>query len=59
MPFLPSLRVGSNLLDVFKMFPKTGKPCIGFHEVPLRRPRGYLPLIEMLKQQKENTVRSA
>ena len=36
MPFLPSLRPGSSLLDVFKAFPKTSKPLIEFHEILLR-----------------------
>lgn len=36
MPFLPSLRSGSSLLDVFKAFPETSKPLIEFHEVLLR-----------------------
>ncbi len=40
MPFLPSLRAGSSLLDVFKAFPETSKPLIEFHEALLR---GRLP----------------
>jgi hypothetical protein len=31
MPFLPSLRSGANLLDVFKTFPETSKPLLEFH----------------------------
>jgi uncharacterized peroxidase-related enzyme len=38
MPFLPSLRAGASLLDVFKAFPETSKPLIEFHEVLLRGP---------------------
>jgi uncharacterized peroxidase-related enzyme len=36
MPFLPSLRAGASLLDLFKAFPETSKPLIEFHEVLLR-----------------------
>jgi uncharacterized peroxidase-related enzyme len=41
MPFLPSLRAGSSLLDVFKAFPETSKPLIEFHEVLLRGPSPF------------------
>ncbi len=41
MPFLPSLRVGSSLLDVFKAFPETSKPLIEFHEALLRGPSPF------------------
>jgi uncharacterized peroxidase-related enzyme len=41
MPFLPSLRSGASLLDVFKAFPETSKPLIEFHEVLLRGPSPF------------------
>lgn len=41
MPFLPSLRAGSSLLDVFKAFPETSRPLIEFHEVLLRGPSPF------------------
>lgn len=41
MPFLPSLRAGSGLLEVFKAFPDTSKPLIEFHEVLLRGPSPF------------------
>ncbi len=41
MPFLPSLRAGSSLLDVFKAFPETSKPLIEFHEALLRGPSPF------------------
>lgn len=36
MPYLPSLRSRSSLLDVFRAYPETSKPLIEFHEVLLR-----------------------
>ncbi|MDE2495835.1 MAG: peroxidase-related enzyme [Alphaproteobacteria bacterium] len=41
MPFLPSLRAGASLLDVFKMFPEASKPLIEFHEALLRGPSPF------------------
>ncbi|MGH7075293.1 MAG: carboxymuconolactone decarboxylase family protein [Stellaceae bacterium] len=41
MPFLPSLRKGATLLDVFKAFPDTAEPLIEFHEVLLRGPSPF------------------
>jgi uncharacterized peroxidase-related enzyme len=41
MPFIPSLREGSTLLDVFRMFPETSKPLILFHEALLRAPSPF------------------
>lgn len=41
MPFLPSLRDGSSLLDVFKTFPDTSQPLLEFHEVLLRGPSPF------------------
>lgn len=41
MPFLPSLRLGASLLDVFRAFPETSKPLIEFHEVLLRGPSPF------------------
>lgn len=41
MPFLPSLRPGASLLDVFKAFPETSKPLIEFHEALLRGPSPF------------------
>jgi uncharacterized peroxidase-related enzyme len=41
MPFLPSLRKGASLLDVFKTFPETSVPLIQFHEVLLRGPSPF------------------
>ncbi len=41
MAFLPSLRPGSSLLEVFKAFPDTSKPLIEFHEVLLRGPSPF------------------
>src|SRR5258708_30523896 len=41
MPFLPSLRAESSLLDVFKAFPDTSKPLIEFHEILLRGPSPF------------------
>ena len=41
MPFLPSLRAGASLLDVFKAFPETSKLLIEFHEALLRGPSPF------------------
>ena len=41
VPFLPSLRQGSSLLDVFKAFPETCSPLLEFHEVLLRGPSPF------------------
>lgn len=41
MPFLPSLRAGASLLDVFKAYPETSQPLIEFHEVLLRGPSPF------------------
>jgi len=41
MPFLPSLRQGASLLDLFKAFPETSAPLIQFHEVLLRGPSPF------------------
>src|SRR6516165_11346771 len=41
MPFLPSLRAGASLLDLFKAFPETSRPLIEFHEVLLRGPSPF------------------
>ena len=41
MPFLPSLRAGSSLLDLFKAFPETSRPLIEFHEVLMRGPSPF------------------
>lgn len=41
MPFLPSLRKGASLLDLFKAFPATNEPLIQFHEVLLRGPSPF------------------
>lgn len=41
MPFLPSLRAGASLLDVFKAFPEASQPLIEFHEVLLRGPSPF------------------
>jgi uncharacterized peroxidase-related enzyme len=41
MPFLPSLREGASLLDVFKAFPETSKPLLEFHEALLRGPSPF------------------
>lgn len=41
MPFLPSLRKGASLLDVFRAFPQTSTPLIHFHEVLLRGPSPF------------------
>jgi uncharacterized peroxidase-related enzyme len=41
MPFLPSLRKGASLLDLFKSFPETSAPLIEFHEVLLRGPSPF------------------
>jgi uncharacterized peroxidase-related enzyme len=41
MPFLPSLREGASLLDLFKAFPQTSVPLIQFHEVLLRGPSPF------------------
>jgi uncharacterized peroxidase-related enzyme len=36
MPFLPSLRAGASLIDVFRAYPETSRPLLEFHEVLLR-----------------------
>lgn len=41
MPFLPSLRKGASLLDLFKAFPDTNAHLIRFHEVLLRGPSPF------------------
>ena len=41
MPFLPSLRKGASLLDVFRAYPQTSAPLIQFHEVLLRGPSPF------------------
>ena len=41
MPFLPSLRKGASLLDLFKAFPETSVPLIQYHEVLLRGPSPF------------------
>lgn len=41
MPFLPSLRKGASLLDLFKAYPETSEPLIQFHEALLRRPSPF------------------
>jgi uncharacterized peroxidase-related enzyme len=41
MPFLPSLRKGASLLDVFKAFPETSRPLLEFHELLLRGPSPF------------------
>jgi uncharacterized peroxidase-related enzyme len=41
MSFLPSLRAGSSLLDVFRAFPETSKPLLEIHEVLLRGPSPF------------------
>ena len=41
MPFLPSLRKGASLLDLFKAFPQASAPLIQFHEVLLRGPSPF------------------
>lgn len=41
MSFLPSLRTGASLLDVFKAYPETSEPLIRFHEVLLRGPSPF------------------
>lgn len=41
MTFLPSLRKGASLLDLFKNFPQTSEPLIQFHEVLLRGPSPF------------------
>jgi uncharacterized peroxidase-related enzyme len=41
MTFLPSLRKGASLLDLFKAFPQTSEPLIHFHEVLLRGPSPF------------------
>jgi uncharacterized peroxidase-related enzyme len=38
MPFLSSLAEDAHLIDVFKKFPGTYRPLIGYHEVLLRGP---------------------
>jgi uncharacterized peroxidase-related enzyme len=41
MPYLPSLRKGASLLDVFRAYPETSSPLIVFHEVLLRGPSPF------------------
>ncbi len=41
MTFLPSMRKGASLLDLFKAFPETNEPLIQFHEVLLRGPSPF------------------
>lgn len=41
MPYLPSLRPGASLIDVFRAFPATSTPLIEFHEVLLRGPSPF------------------
>jgi uncharacterized peroxidase-related enzyme len=41
MTFLPSLRKGASLLDLFKTFPETNEHLIKFHEVLLRGPSPF------------------
>ena len=41
MTFLPSLRKGASLLDLFKAFPQTSEPLMQFHEVLLRGPSPF------------------
>lgn len=41
MPFLPSMRKGASLLDLFKTFPETNEPLIRFHEILLRGPSPF------------------
>jgi len=41
MPFLPSLRAGASLLDLFNRFPETSRPLIEFHEALLRGPSPF------------------
>ena len=41
MTFLPSLRKGASLLDLFKAFPQTSEPLIQYHEVLLRGPSPF------------------
>lgn len=41
MTFLPSLRKGASLLDLFKAFPQTSEPLIQFHEALLRGPSPF------------------
>lgn len=41
MSFIPSLRKGASLLDLFKAFPQTSEPLIQFHEALLRGPSPF------------------
>jgi uncharacterized peroxidase-related enzyme len=41
MSFLPSLRKGATLLDLFKAYPQTSIPLLQFHEVLLRGPSPF------------------
>lgn len=41
MPFIPSLRRGASLLDLFKAYPLTTEPLIQYHEALLRGPAPF------------------
>jgi AhpD family alkylhydroperoxidase len=41
MVHLPSMPKNATLLDVFRMFPKTNKPLLEFHEALLRGPSPF------------------
>lgn len=41
MPFIPSLRRGASLLDLFKAYPQTTEPLIRYHEALLRGPAPF------------------
>lgn len=41
MTFLPSMRKGASLLDLFKAFPQTSEPLIQLNEVLLRGPSPF------------------
>jgi uncharacterized peroxidase-related enzyme len=41
MSHLPSLKSGTTLLDLFRLFPETSKPLIEFHEALLRGPSPF------------------
>ena len=41
VPYLPSLKGGATLLDLFRLFPETSKLLIEFHEALLRGPSPF------------------
>lgn len=41
LPFIPGLPANGSRRDLFRAFPDTSRPLLGFHEVLLRRPSPF------------------